>query len=318
MPLFQSDEILSLTLEADFKSVFAVKDDSTYFPVVLLYTDAANNKREFVMEVRTRGKTRREICKTPPLRLRFPKDITEKSAFDGQRAIKLVTHCKQPNVYEQNTILEYLIYRAFNLLTDSSFKVRPAIISYVYTGKKKKTVDKFAFFVERDKHVAERIQGVEIETVKIHPNRLNVFHTSLMDMFQYMIGNTDYSAFEYHNVKLMGDKTGRLPAIAIPYDFDWCGLVKASYAEPNSKLNIENVTDRLYRGFKKSPEVVNRTIKIFNQNKVGIYQLFNDFKMLSKGEKKRVIKYLDEFYWIINDKSLVKTEFIDKARILHN
>lgn len=318
MPLFQSDEILDLRIAADFKSIFAVKDDSTYFPAMIFFTDDANDKKEFAIEIRTRGHTRREICKIPPLRLRFPKDGTENSAFYGQRAIKLVTHCKQPDVYEQNTIIEYLIYKAFNLLTDSSFKVRPAIINYIYTGKKKTSIEKFAFFIEREKHLAERILGTEIETVKIHPNRLHVFHTSLMDMFQYMIGNTDYSAYEYHNIKLMRDKAGKLPAIAIPYDFDWCGMVEAFYAEPNSVLNIENVTDRVYRGFEKSPEVINRSIKIFNQKKESIYQLFNDFELLSKAEKKRVIKYLNDFYRIINNKDLVKIEFIDKARILHN
>ena len=49
-----------------------------------------------------------------------------------------------------------------------------------------------------------------------------------------------------------------------------------------------------------------------------IYNLFNNFELLKKNEKRRLIKYLDEFYKIINEDKLVKCEFIDKARIMHN
>lgn len=320
MPLFQSEELLNLRLESDFKSVFPIIDDSTYFPANISFEDNDGKKVYLDVEIRTRGKTRREkdICKFTPLRLRFPKKKTKNSVFKGQRAIKLVTHCNKADVSEQNTIIEYLTYKAFNILTDSSFKVRGAMINYVFTDQKKDSTLKFAFFIERDKHLAKRLNGIELESVRIHPIRLHVFHACLMDMFQYMIGNTDYSSYDLHNIKLVSDKLRKAPHLAIPYDFDWCGLVSAFYAVPHPMFNIEKVTTRIYRGFKKEPEVVAYTIKKFNSKKDEIYKLFEDNVLLSKREKKRVIKYLNQFYRIINDDKLVEIEFMEKARILHN
>jgi hypothetical protein len=320
IPLFQSNEILNLRLSADFKSVFRNKDDSTYFPAKINFTDDSGISSSLDIRIRTRGKTRREkdVCTFTPLRLRFSKKGIDNTVFAKQKAIKLVTHCNNQNFCEQNTIIEYLIYRAFNILTDSSLKVRPAMINYVYTGRKKDSVQKFAFFLEHDRHLAQRLGGMEIEDERTHPNRFHAFHISLMDMFQYMIGNTDYSAYELHNIKLIRDETRRLPPIAIPYDFDWSGLVSAFYAVPNPSLNIEKVTDRVYRGFKKRPEIVYHSIKKFNDKKEEIYQLFNNFELLRKKERKQVIKYLDEFYWIINNKRMVQIEFVDKARIVHD
>lgn len=320
IPLFQSDEILDIRLEADFKTVFRFKDDSTYFPAVISFADNFGVKNNLNIKIRTRGKTRRErdVCKFTPLRLKFSKKKVNNTVFAEQKAIKLVTHCNPQDFSEQNTIIEYLIYKSFNILTDSSLRVRPAMINYVFTDRKKDSTQKFAFFLEHDKHLAKRLGGIEIEGERTHPNRFHSFHICLMDMFQYMIGNTDYSAYELHNIKLIRDETRRLPPLAIPYDFDWSGLVSASYAVPNPQLNTAKVSDRVYRGFKKRPEIVYHSIEIFKNKKQEIYQLFNEFELLSKKERKHAIKYLDGFYYIINNKRLVQREFVNKARVVHN
>jgi hypothetical protein len=310
---------LNLDLKADFKKVFSVTDDSTFFPAVISLTDHDGQKKTIEIKIRTRGKTRRErdVCVFTPLLLDFPKSATKNTPFEGQKAIKLVTHCNKAENNEQNTIVEYLIYKAFNVLTDSSFKVRPAMINYIYDGKKADTVRKFAFFIEREKYLAERLHGIEIESEKIHPNKTNTYHTCLMDMFQYMIGNTDYSTYDLHNIILISDSARQFPPIAIPYDFDWSGLVDADYAVPNPVVHIEKVTDRIYRGFKKEPEIVNRTIEIFNLKKQEIYQLFENYELLDNYRKKKAIEYLDGFYWTINNESAVQREFFDNARMVH-
>jgi hypothetical protein len=319
MPLFQSEEILNLSLEADFRTVFSARDDSTYFPAMITLTDNDGLEKTIDIEIRSRGKVRREsdVCRFTPLRLNFPKKGTKNTTFEGQGAIKLVTHCDKADSYEQNTMLEYLIYRAYNVLTDSSFKVRPAMIRYIYTGKKADTVQKFAFFIEREKHLADRLHGIELESEKFNPNMLNSIPTCMMDMFQYMIGNTDYSSYDLHNIILISDSTRRFPPIPIPYDFDWSGLISANYAVPHPTIGTENVRERVYRGFKKEPFIVYNTIQIFNARKQEIYQLFENFELLTNDEKKDAIKYLDEFYVIINDEKKVKTEFFDKARVVH-
>ena len=196
--------------------------------------------------------------------------------------------------------------------------MRQANINYVYEGKKKDSTQKFAFFIEHDKHLTQRLNGIELESIKIHPTRLNDYHSCMVDMFQYMIGNLDYSSYELHNIKLIVDRFNNFPPIAIPYDFDMCGLVKPGYAIPHPQFDVQSVTDRVYRGFKKDKVVLDSTIAIFNRKKGEIYKLFDDCKLLKKGERKRVINYLDKFYKTINDEQLVQLEFIDKARVMHN
>ncbi len=320
MPLFQSEEILDLDLQADFKTVFSVKDDSTLFPATISLRDNAGMKRTIDIRIRTRGHTRREndVCSFTPLLLNFPKKETKNTPFKGQKSIKLVTHCNKPHSFEQNTILEYLIYKVYNVLTDSSFKVRPAYINYVYQGKKADTVRKFAFFIEREKYLARRLKGIEIEDEQIHPNRLNPYQTCLMDMFQYMIGNTDYSIYKLHNIVLVVDSSRIYSPLAIPYDFDWSGLISAIYAVPHPLINADKVSVRVYRGFKKSPEIVSQTIQVFNAKKQEIYQLFENCELLDNNRKKQVVNYLDEFYLIINNDRSVKREFFDNARVVHD
>jgi hypothetical protein len=319
LPLFQSDEMLNLSLEADFKAVLSNQDDSTWYPAKLSLTDNDGLERVVDIRVRTRGNVRREsdVCPFAPLRLNFPKKEIKNTPFEGQNSIKLVTHCDKAGFYEQNVILEYLIYKAFNVLTDSSFKVRPAMIKYIYSGKKADTLLKFAFFIEREKHLAERLQVIEFEKEKFNPTMLNPFPTCLMDMFQYMIGNTDYSSYDLHNVILVSDSTRRFPPFPIPYDFDWSGLISANYAVPHPVIGTEHVSERVYRGFLKEQFIVYHSIEIFNARKQQIYQVFENCEMLDADKKSKAIKYLDEFYEIINDSKKVQTEFFDNARVVH-
>jgi hypothetical protein len=319
MSLFQSDEILELSLQSDFKTVFSVKDDSTLFPAKLSLKDNNGAERIVDVEIRTRGKTRREsdVCRFPPLRIEFSKKTVKNTPFEDQKALKLVTHCDKADFYEQNTILEYLIYKAYNVLTDSSFYARPARIKYIGLGGKNDTVYKFAFFIEREKNLAYRLGGIENETKKMDPTRFNEFQSCVMDMFQYMIGNTDYSVYDLHNVIAIEDSAGRFPPVPVPYDFDWSGLISANYAVMNPVVGTGHVSERVYRGFKKEPFIVHHTIEIFKARKQAIYDVFLKDELLEEDEKEDVVKYLDKFYEIINDERKIQTEFFDKARVKH-
>lgn len=317
-PLFLREDLLELSLEADFTTVFSNMDDTTLFPAKITFTDNSGFPRTIDIQIRTRGKTRREkdVCSFKPLRLEFPKKGTENSPFDGQKAIKLVTHCNKQEFYEQNTILEYLIYKSYNVLTDSSFRVRAAKITYIYTDGKNDTISRFAFFLEREKHLAERLNGVENEIRKTNPTLLSPHQTCLMDVFQYMIGNTDYSTYDLHNIVLIADSAGRLPPFPVPYDFDWSGLVSANYAVPNPVVGTAHVKDRVYRGFKKDAFIVNNAIRKFIEKKEAIYAIFTEYELLDPDEEKQVIKYLDDFYEVITNKKKVKSVFIDNARVV--
>src|SRR5205085_11012558 len=52
-----------------------------------------------------------------------------------------------------------------------------------------------------------------------------------------------------HNGKLIGPVPGSSQLVPVPYDFDFSGFVGAPYATPPAQLKIENVRERLYRGY---------------------------------------------------------------------
>ncbi|MBI9034698.1 MAG: hypothetical protein JEZ03_09540 [Bacteroidales bacterium] len=316
--LFTTDDVLNIRIEADFKTVFSLDDDSTYFPARITLVNENNELVNIDIQIRTRGNYRRKrsTCTFSPLQIKFPKKKTKNTVFEGQRAIKLVTHCQKRGSFEQNTVNEYLIYKTLNILTDSSLKVRPAIINYVYNGKRIDSIERFAFFIERPKHLAERMSGRLINAKYVHPDSTDFDHMTLVDLFQFMIGNTDYSVYNMHNVKLISVDPFSAPVV-IPYDFDWCGQISAPYAIPNPIFNTTDVRQRIFRGFTRTEDELKPVIDKFNSKKELIQQLYEFFPLLNKKELKRVIDYNNEFYEIINSEKLLNREIIQAGRINH-
>jgi len=139
---------------------------------------------------------------------------------------------------------------------------------------------------------------------------------TMVAIFQYMIGNTDWAVPKNHNVKLIVDKEdSTAKPYVVPYDFDYSGLVNADYAMPAPALNLENVTQRMYRGFPRTMDELDAVLKIYKQQKENIYSLIKNFEPLDKKNKKEMMYYLDNFYEIINNPQKVQYTFIDDARL---
>ena len=71
----------------------------------------------------------------------------------------MVSHCRDRDGDEQDVLKEYLVYRTFNLLTDESFRVRLARVTYVDGEDDDDPVFRYAFFVEEAEAMAERLGG---------------------------------------------------------------------------------------------------------------------------------------------------------------
>src|SRR6185369_3744736 len=172
-----------------------------------------------------------------------------------------------------------------------------------------------AFLIESDKAMAKRSDCIPLKNTRSHAEYTDRKQMTIVAMFQYMIGNTDFGVSANHNIILIQtakDSTAR--PIVVPYDFDYACIVDAYYAVPNEGLDIENVRQRLYRGYARSEEELNEAIAIFNKQKEPIYSLVNSFNLLTEKNRKTIIDYLEDFYKTINNGNLVKTIFIQQAR----
>ncbi len=315
--LFDSHEVLEFTLETDLDRL---KDDrgetNAERPARILIGGEDGETLEIPLQVRTRGnfRLRRATCSFPPIRLNFKQGQLEGTPFDGEDKLKLVAHCKDRDQYEQNVLEEYVAYRIFNLLSDVGFQVRLARLTYVDTSGKDKPATRYAFLIEDEEAMAARLGGTMIEVAQAHPSGLNPEQGVLVSVFQYMIGNTDWSLVGFHNIKLM--RRGFTDYVAIPYDFDFSGLVDAPYAGPNPLLEdfIRSVRDRLYRGFCWEGVDYQAVYAVFNERQEAIYEMIRGVEGLKEDNIEDAIDYLDEFYETINNSRRAEREILDACR----
>lgn len=301
-PLFASNETLHFTLVADFNDIHKDrKEDSKYEAAELFFGPAAAGVSGLKLKVKTRGRFRlkRSTCEYPPLRLNFPKKSVTGTVFEGQDKLKLVTHCQDRDSYEANLVEEYLAYRIYNLLSDMSFRVRLARITYVDARGKDDPVVRYGFLIEDEDAMASRLGGRLAEATRANPYEYNGEGAALVTIFQYMVGNTDFSLVHFHNIKLFRSADrGYFP---IAHDFDWSGLVDAPYARPDPLLDARSVRERIYRGFCRPDVDFPAILADIAERRAVIGELLATQEGLDQRSRDRLTEYLDEFFETIGE-----------------
>lgn len=314
-PLFQSHGVVNITIRGDLKATLDdVGDNRREHLAFVEYVDGADT---VVLNVKleTRGNFRRDPdnCVFPPLKINFKKDQVKGTLFEGLDKVKLVTHCR-PNsrAYRQYVVGEYLVYRVYNILTDTNLRVRPFFVQYVDEPSGKRTQESFAFMIEPDDAFADRIGAEEIKQKYLFQDSTRYQHMSRLAMFQYFVGNTDWAVSTLHNIKLFSTDPDK-PPYAIPYDFDWCGVINTIYARPQPDFELESVSDRLFRGYCRTREQLQVQFDYFKAKKNEIYSLYENFDILRKRQRKDALNYYDDFYDIIDNEGMVRVEFMENC-----
>lgn len=305
-PLFLSHELLQITLEADFSSMRQDDrdPDAEERPAVMEWTEESGYQGALDIQIGTRGNFRlsRRNCDFPPLRINVRKKSTKGTIFDGQDKLKLVVPCKLRQGYWQQYVLqEYLVYRAFNLLTERSFRVRLAEVTFVDVGGDDDPFTRLVFIIEDDDVMALRNGGRKVDwtTGQLDPRHLEERHAVLVEVFQYMIGNTDWSGVEMHNMELIEGPDRTLSTV--PFDFDFSGIVDARYAVPDASLPIRSVRDRLFRGFcpeqtNRDPGIYEEVFALFLEHREEILDLWRNMDAMDDGRKRNTLGYLEDFF----------------------
>jgi hypothetical protein len=320
-PLFEAEAPLVATLTGPLTRVYrdARLDEPEYLPAKWVYQDIDGNAVTLDVRIRTRGKSRREVCTFPPLMLNFDKGALDGTHFDGQNKLKLVGPCKPSKSYQQQLVLEWLAYRALELLTPNSFDTRLVRLTYVDTNRKNRSWEHTTFLIEDEKDMAKRNGYKLLETPKLARQRLDPYASALVELFQLMIGNTDYSTIRgpagsscCHNVKLMVDEAGTV--VPVPYDFDSSGLVDAPYALPPEVVPISDVRKRYFTGICKSSDDWQRAIGRFLTLEPDIVRLFAEEPRLDRRTRSRNVEYIEDFFEILHNPERVQREILDRCR----
>lgn len=304
--LFDNDSLLKITLSGNLRDLMTDKSDKPQnHPVAVSYMQ---DGKEFSVnaEARTRGHFRRTMgnCSYPPLLLQFSKsDTLASSIFKEQEKLKLVMPC----VGDDYVVREWLVYRIYNLVTPKSFRARLVSVELYDTKKKKSTSPFYGILLEEDKQMAKRNKDVLVKRL-LRPEETDPTSFLKMAMFEYLVGNTDWSV-QYQNIKLIAPDSLTTP-VTVPYDFDHAGLVSPPYAKPAEELNMHTVRERRYRGYcVPDMQKFDDVIALYNKLKPEIYKLYTDCTLLDAKYVKSTTKYLDEFYETINNPSAFKKEF---------
>jgi hypothetical protein len=306
--LFDSDNVLNITLKGNLRDVLNDRSGvPKNFSLVLSYKKEDSTEMTLPVEVKTRGHFRRmkENCSYPPLLIQFAKEGPHLStAFREQRKLKLVMPCKG----EDYLIREWLAYKIYNLVTPKSFRARLVKVKLEDDRNKKPVTPFYGILLEEEKQMAKRNKAIVVEQT-LRPQQTQTDAFLNMAVFEYLIGNTDWSVQYQHNIKLLVADSNNIP-VTVPYDFDHSGMVNTPYALPAEQLQMRSVRERRYRGYCVSNlKVFEPVIARYNQLKSDIYAIYTTCALLDEKYIKSTLQYLDEFYATINNPKAWQKEF---------
>ncbi|MGB2397143.1 MAG: hypothetical protein ACPH63_00415 [Flavobacteriaceae bacterium] len=310
--LFSSTEIMEAQLTFSTKQLRKSYNDTLYFDTPLRYK-VDGEWKEMTIGIRARGNFRRSTCYYPPIKVDLKKGQTKGTVFKGQKKLKLVLPCLQQKDKNDNILKELMVYKMYELITPYHFKTRRLKIEFVDSGKKNYTPETInAFLIEDDKKIAKRHDGKVFERY-IHPLAMDSQLSIRNALFQYMIGNTDFSVAYQHNGKLLYIDKSIIP---LPYDFDMSGFINPSYAVVNPTLGIDNIRERKYRGFKRDMADFSEARSVFISKKQALLDVMNSYKSDFDNPKEfeEAYTFIESFYRIIESEESFQKNIIDVAR----
>lgn len=313
--LFSSQEPLNIRLEVSFKELKKETNDSTYMDGTLHY-QVEGSWDSIEVELKKRGHFRLDNCFFTPIRIKVKKKKSKGTLFEGNKPLKLVLPCERTDESDELVLREFLCYKIYEQITPYTFGTRRVNLELVETSKKTaRTFNIAGFLIEDDDIVAKRHDAEIRDELKPHPLRLHDTTAVQHALFQYLIGNLDWSTTFQHNAKVMITRNP-IRYIPLAYDFDHSGFVNAPYAKPPPGFDIRSVTQRVYRGFCRENNALAFHVRdqyIAAEPRItGILEKYKRFFSDQTNENLR--KYVATFYATIKDEKTFEEQVLNNCR----
>ncbi|GMQ26035.1 hypothetical protein Aoki45_27170 [Algoriphagus sp. oki45] len=313
--LFEDEQPLELELTTQFKSLKGSESDTVYFPTFLKYKNESGATDSVPVDVRARGNSRRAQCFFMPLWLKIPKGNSKNTPFQGNRSLKLVLPCQEWEEYEELVAKEFMAYKLYEVVSPIHFRTRRVDLTLTdQQNRRKRNYTILSFVIEDVDEVAKKHDAKKINSGIIFPHLINDTLAMKQDFFSYMIGNTDWSNTTQHNVRML-DLKQEEKHVPVPYDFDYAGFVNAPYAVPYDYLPIKSVTERLYRGVCRNPELTQWVKNDFLAKEEQFFLVLEKFKSdLSAPAYQKAKAYLLEFFEILKNEEAFQSQMISTCQ----
>ena len=285
---WMSDAETRIELHVNFDSLEVYRRKTASLPARVV-----QDGQTLDLEVTVRGRFRRRTCSMPPLKLQFKKSGLRALGLNTHNDFKLVTHCTDDAAGQEALVREQLAYELYRTVHPAaSLRTQLLTVTYVNTADGSTTTS-YAILIEDIDELKNRLNAKNCDDCYALPAAA-VSNAESLVLFQYMIGNSDFSTRAIRNTKLVDLPTGS--KVFIPYDFDYSGLVNADYATGVSHLNETRVTDRtLLWEFETTPDFGAAAQHLTDLKDTLLAQVA-DHPYLSAGGKREVSKYLKGFY----------------------
>ena len=327
-PLFESNSLMDISLPVDFSSLCRPREDNEcdFSPTEMCYTEAGGETRTIPVEIKVRGGWRSltRNCSAPLLWVRFDQEQAVGTPFEDQGLLPLTTHCgtglslesmsarTNRTDWEQYLLKEYLGHRLYTELTDMSIRARLMTITYPNPEQKGRAIRNYAFFTEHFDSVAERNHAERLPRPGFDHESLDVRSADILALFQFMIGNTDWSVTRERNIVLM--RTESESQSPVPYDLDMSGLVNAPYAGPAPGLPIDGVTDRYYLGFCHPDIDWDELFEYFTSRRDSLLALVDEVPGLGRNSARQTRSYLEKFFEILGDENERNEQIVESCQ----
>jgi hypothetical protein len=319
--LFDDMAEIKVVLEFPVRRMLRERDAREPMPATLHYHDADGRQVSLPLQVRSRGHTRLRLCELPPIRLEFDRARTAGTVFAGEKNLKLVTQCKADRRYRDYVRLEQRIYEAYGLLTPVAFRTRAVAVTFVDSTERMTPIAGPAFLIEDDSDVAKRNGLRKRQVPALTPADVDPAQVALLELFQFMIGNTDWSVHLpmdgtdecCHNIEVLGPRQGEGRFTLVPYDFDQSGMVDAEYAAVSPGVGVRRVRQRIYRGLCSRNAAIPAAIQRFQDLRPQVEHAFQG-RGLGDFAERRAAGYLGSFYEILSDPAQVQERIYGYCR----
>jgi hypothetical protein len=162
--------------------------------------------------------------------------------------------------------------------------------------------------IEPMDHLETRTATEEYEPRLMRAMILDRLYYPLMEVFQYLIANTDWHVANAHNMKFL-KSFERKTVVPVPYDFDYSCFVNAGYAVPRETLPIKHVRERYNKGHCMTDEELEEVMKIVLDKKDAMLRLIRDFELMEERDREVLVKYLEKGFEDLEKKNVRKRLF---------
>lgn len=300
-------EVQVIELRTNLDSLLINRNKYQYQQAHMNISFADGSSKTEELKIRPRGRFRNRYGKIPPLKIKLSKASLRQKGLISMNELKLVLPFANGNQQTAWVYKEFLAYKLYEVLSPYSYRTQLVDVVLRDTRKSKRSIRLQAFLVEDKEEVADRMAIKQCKR-SFQGADLSPHHYQLLQLFQFMIGNTDWLPTTSHNLTFFRNSAKQV--IPVPFDFDFSGLVNTSYSLPNDRLPISHVKERYFMGNYPNLDELRPAIRHFQSKKAELLQVVEDFSGLRKSEKRQMQEYLLSFFDLIADDVAAEVQLV--------